>query len=362
MVGVHQRVGAPRLERMRGHGGPRSPRVGGHVQRELATPVAVDRRRCHPLTAEPTGLHRELGPVAGEEGFRCRGISAPSIRRPVLRRIEQPSTWDPCEEHLGAVVGTVPVATVTREILFEGVAEQVGVRRIAGDAVAVDRCHTGVDRRSEVEPGHRRRVVRGEVGGDGVPAEPVGGDRIDRVLRHLHPEHPQHAVVQLTAHRPEPAGERGGAVARLERLGPLRGTSVEQPETVAVLHESCVVHETGAVERGGSAGLVDERVLEQPQPAVAAEVVHVLVVPSEYGPDALGEEGVESGRRCVASTSDVGREVSPGGDGPTGRPRRRWCVGRRRGWLERHRTRDHGRSPRVLGRGGGDRRRRRRHR
>ncbi len=67
VVGVHQRIGTAGQQRRRPHRGPRPPRIGRDVQREFVTPVAVDGRCRHPLPADPSGLHRELGPVPGEE-------------------------------------------------------------------------------------------------------------------------------------------------------------------------------------------------------------------------------------------------------------------------------------------------------
>ncbi len=99
--------------------------------------------------------------------------------------------------------------------------------------------------------------------------------------------------MHLATHRPEPAVERCGAGARLERQGPLRGARVEEAETPAVLHERSVVHEARPVERGGRAGVVDEGVLEEPQVATASEVVDMLIVPAEDRSDTPCEERVQ---------------------------------------------------------------------
>ena len=74
--------------------------------------------------------------------------------------------------------------------------------------------------------------------------------------------------------------------------------------------------------RRGVPGVIDERVLEQPQPAVAAEVVDVLVVVPEDRTDALAEEGVEGRGRRAGRAADVRRDVA--------RRRDRRRVGRRR--------------------------------
>ena len=76
---------------------------------------------------------------------------------------------------------------------------------------------------------------------------------------------------------------------------------MEQREAPALLHHRRVVGERGLVERRGPAGVVDEGVLEQPQVAVAAERIDVLVVEAEDGTDALPEEGVERGAEVLSA-------------------------------------------------------------
>ncbi len=125
-----------------------------------------------------------------------------------------------------------------------------------------------------------------------------------------------------------PGSNDVGAVAR---------TAMEQREAPASLHHRRVVGERGLVERGGPAGVVDEGVLEQPQVAVTAERVDVLVIVAEDGADALPEEGVERGGRGAFGAPDIGGQVTGRRDGR--RVGRRRCRRRRLRLSRRHGSR-----------------------
>ena len=168
-----------------------------------------------------------------------------------------------------------------------------------------------------------------------MPSQSVGGVGVVRVLDHLSPEHPQSAVGQLAAHRPEPSGAKvRAAVSGLECIRRVGSALMEQLEAAALLHECSIVDESGRAQRVDGSGVIDERVLEQPQVPVATERIDVLVVPPEHGAEPRGEEPVEGGGRHVVGASDIGAQISAIGDSSTRRPggwsdrRGRWFVGR----------------------------------
>ncbi len=146
-----------------------------------------------------------------------------------------------------------------------------------------------------------------------MPAETVARPRVEAVLHHLGPEHLQPSVGDLPAHRPEPVGEHLLAGTALERLRAGGRAPVVEREARAVLHHRRVVDEARPVEAGGDAWLVDERVLEQPQVAVATERVDVLVVESDDRPEPLAEEGVEGARPGPGRAADPRRDVAGAG-------------------------------------------------
>ena len=227
---------------------------------------------------------------------------------------------------------------------------------VARNGVPVDRRHAVGRRRLEVESGHRRRVVRRQPRPHRHPAEPVRHHWVRR-LGHLHPEHAQQPAGHLPAERPEPAREPPLTGARLERGRGRRRAAVHQREARTPLHHRRVVDEGRLVEVGRRAAVVEERVLEQPQVAVAAERVHVLVVEAHHRPETSGEEGVERRRRRVRRAAHGRADVAGGGRRHRTGPRR-WRPGRR-GTAGAGRRHGAGDDRRVAG-GRGRRRRRRR--
>ena len=354
MVRVHLRIEVPRRERSSLDRRPRPPRVACDVDLELVAPVAVDGGGRHPLPADEAGLHGELGPVARQERLRARRIRIPSFGAPVLRCAEQLTSWDAGQEHERRRVWAVEPSALTRHVLLEGVAEQVGVRRVARDGVAVDGGGAAVRGATEIEASECHGVVAGDVRRDGMPPETVRRLGVERVLAHLGPEDQESTSVDLASHRPEPGRQRGRPGSRLEGCRSLGRATVEQPEAGTLLHHRGVVDEVRPVERGRRAGLIEEGVLEQPQPTTSSEVVHVLVVPSEHGPDPLREVGVECLGRRVRRTTDVGGHVPTGGDVSGCRPWRRGCSGRRRRRFDRNGTSHDGGIVTVLWWGRGD--------
>ena len=316
------------------HRRPRPPRIRGDVDGDLLTPEAVLLRDGHPAPVDEAGLHRVLGPVPGVDGLGLGRVLRPAGARPVLRSLVEAAAGHAGEPHVGGRVRPVPEAALEGQVLLVGVAEQVAEAVVGGDGVAVEgrRLRTRGRRAGggdEAEAGQVVGVVGGQPGLDRVPRQPVPGGRLGAVVDHLGPEHPQHAPVQLAPEWPPPAGEDDLAGTGLEgrRLG--RGAAVEQGEAGAGLQQGGVVGEADAVEAGGQARVVDERVLEQPQPPAGSERVDVLVVPAQHRTDALAEERGEVGGAGGGCAPDVGGDVAGGGD-PGGRGPRRWR--RRRRW------------------------------
>ena len=160
-----------------------------------------------------------------------------------------------------------------------------------------------------------------------MPGQAIARRGLDPVVHHLGPEHPQHPTVELAAERPPPTSEGLLTRARLEGRRPAGRAAVEEREAVAGLHHRGVVGEAAAVQVGGQPGMVDEGVLEQPQPPVRAEGVDVLVVPSQHRPHPLAEHRLQPGRVPRVGAADIGRHVAGGRGVGAGRPR--WWWGRR---------------------------------
>ena len=332
MVGVHQRVAAAWRQAPARRRRPRPRRFGGDVDHQLVAPVPVDLRRRHPSSAQVARLHRVLGVEAIDDRHGAPGVAAPPRRRVVLGRGVEATSGHAGDVHLRRRARARPVPTLALEVLVERVAEEVGVLVVARHGEAVHRLDPGVRRRTERQPGQRRCVVRRQPRLRRHPPEPVGRAWVRR-LDHLHPHHVQATVDRLAAERPEPAAEQRLTGAGLERQRRGRRAPVEQREAAPLLEHRRVVGEACLVEPGGVARVVDERVLEQPQVAVAAERVHVLVVVPDDRADAGAEELVERGGRRAGGATGVGRQMTR-----RRHPRRERC----RSWwrLRRHAGRD----------------------
>ncbi len=178
----------------------------------------------------------------------------------------------------------------------------------------------------EGQPGQAGGVVGGQPGPPRMPGETVPGRGLPRVLHHLDPEDPEPGPVELAAERPPPPVQRRLAVTGLEGRRAARRSPVEQREAVPGLEERGVVGEPGPVEAGRQARVIDERVLEEPQPTVGPERIDVLVVPSEDRSDPPGEEGFQRTGLAGGGAADVGGDVTRRGGARGRRPGR----GRRR--------------------------------
>ena len=319
VVGVHQRIAAARRQRTTGRGGPRAPRRRGDVDRQLLAPVAVDLGDRHPAPVEEAGLHRVLGVVAVHDRHGRSRVGRPAVRGAELGLRVERTPRHPRQVHAGGRARAGVEAALAGQVLIERVAEQVGVLGVARHGEAVDRVDAGHRRRLERHARQRGGVIGRQPGAHRHPAEPVGWRRVGG-LGHLGPEHLQATVHELAAEGPEPAAQDPLAGAGLERRRCRRRPAMEQREAPALLHHRRVVGERGLVERGGPARVVDERVLEQPQVAVAAERVDVLVVEAEDGADALPEEGVERGSRGAVGAPDIGGHVTGRRRRSSGRP------------------------------------------
>lgn len=284
---------------------PRAPWVERNIHAEPVAPVAIGGGYGHPLAIHETWLHRKLRPVTLQDRCGCCRVGGPALCGAVLRLSQKLAPRNTRQVHPRSRVGAVPVSALTRQVLFEGVAEQIGVGCITRNGVSVDRRHAGVRCGAKTHAGHRVRVVRSKPGLSWVPAETIRRRGVELVFDHLHPEHLQATIVDLSAHRPEPRRRRRPA-AVLERLWVARRTSVQQSEAASFLHHSSIVHEARLAERRSRARLVDENVLEQPQISIAAERIDMLVVPAENRPDPAREESVETPRTEVPGATDVG--------------------------------------------------------
>ena len=331
MVGVHQGVATAGEERPETDRVPRAPWAIGNVDRQLIAPVAVDSRRTHPLAGEIARLHRVLDEIPIDDRHGVSGGARPPVGGAILGRRGQPSARHPRQPHRRGRMWAIPEATLADHVLLEGVAEQVGVGVIAARRVAVDRRHTTVGCQLERLAHQRRRVVARQVRPDRMPPETERWVGVVRVLDHLDPEHPQPVVGAFATHRPPPRRSgRRATVSDLERSRRVGGAPMEQRETRLVLDERRVVHEIGRRQRGRGARVVDEGILEQPEIPATAERVDVLVIPAEHGSDTIGQEAVDLMGRRAGRASDVGADMTTGGD----RCRRcpRWRRDRRRRW------------------------------
>ena len=307
VIGVHLRVGAARRNRLTLGCRPRTPRDVGDIEFERISPVAVHSSRRNPLPVHVARLHRELGPIPLQERVRIAAVRRPPLLRPVLGCVEKLTPRHASEEHLRPAVRTVEPSTFAGEVLLKGVAEEVGVRLVTRDRVPVYRRGTAARRTSEVESSERVDVVGRNVRRDRMPTESVRWRGVRFVFSHLSPKHVKPVAVHFATHWPEPGTEHGRAGTELEGHRSQGGTAMKQPEAASFLHKRRVVGKRCVAERRRSVRVVDERVLKQPQIPIATERVNVLIVPADHRSDPLRKELVETYRREVAGTSNIGR-------------------------------------------------------
>ena len=235
VVRIHLRITIARIDRPRFDGRPRPPRIARYIDAVLVVPVAVDRRNTNPLTIEQSRLERELGPVPGQDRHRFGGVVRPSDGRSILGSAQQLPASHTCEIQTRRRVRAIPVAALSRQVLLETVAEEIGVRGIADHCVAVDRGDAGVGRQAEVDPLQGVGVVRGHPGFGRMPTQAIWWARVELVFDHLCPRHHQLTVVDLATHGPEPCRQRCGPGAHFEWLRSGRRTAVQERETRTVL-------------------------------------------------------------------------------------------------------------------------------
>ena len=139
VIGVHQRVAAARHHRAQIDRGPRAPRIGRDIDRQLPAPVAVHLGDRHPLAVQEPRLHRVLGPVALDDRHGLGVVERPAVGRPVLGHRAEAAQRHAGQPHRRRRVRADGEAALAHQVLFERVAEQVRVLALAGDRVAVDR-------------------------------------------------------------------------------------------------------------------------------------------------------------------------------------------------------------------------------
>jgi hypothetical protein len=112
---------------------------------------------------------------------------------------------------------------------------------------------------------------------------------------HLRPEHAQALSEDLTSQRPEVLLVRVDR-AGLERPGLGRGAAANEVEAAVLLEEGGVVQPRRVDQRRGLAREVDERVVEQPEVPVGAELDDVRIVQPEDRRDAVHEQRAQGHR------------------------------------------------------------------
>ncbi len=341
----------PRGDSTTGRGRPRAPRRRGDVDRQLLAPVAVDLGDRHPAPVEEAGLHRVLGVVAVDDRHGGRRVGSTSRPPCGTRARRRARPRHPGQVHAGGRARAGVVAALAGEVLIERVAEQVACARRRSP------------RRSRRSAGRRTPAPAGTPGGPAWRRHrwpTTSGPAPSRGRRAACGSAVLAISAQNTCRRPPTSSPPSGQNQRLRIRSPVPGSNdvgaVAVPRWSSVKQAPCC---TIAVlwanevwsRRGGPAGVVDEGVLEQPQVAVAAERVDVLVVVADDRADALAEEGVERGRpRCRRRS----RRRWPGDPPPssaTGRPPVRPAAtgdgGRHRPGDDRRRRRRGGRRARV---------------
>ena len=326
VVRVHQRVAAAGRDPAPGDGRPRAPRVVGDVDRQVVAPVAVDLGDRDPAAVDEPRLHRVLGPVAVDDRHRRRRVGRPPVGRAVRR--------SPRRAHRAAPgPGTSASPSTGRRGSHPG-----------GRGSGRTSCRTGTCGRRRWPRRSRRSGGRPTPAPAGTTSGPACPRRTSPATSAPAPSRARRAAsgsavlaisAQKTRRLPPLSSPPSGQNQRLRICSPVPGSNdcrrrrrapVEQREAATVLHHRRVVGERRLVEPRGVAGVVDERVLEQPQRPAAAQRVDVLVVEADDRADAVAEERVERGRRRALGAADVGGEVAGRRDrGEVGvrRPRRR---------------------------------------
>ena len=333
MVGVHQWIACARRDAIGLHGRPRSPRIIGDVDRERLAPVSIDLRGRDPLPVQVARLHRVLRPVPLQDRLRSRRVVGPCVPGAIFQRRSELTLRHTCEPHVRTRVRSVCITAFALQVLFEGVAEHVGVVGITRYCVAVDRGDTAVGCCPEIEPGERLGVVDGEPCACRMPSESVGRARLVAVLLHLCPKDVDLAANRFATHRPEPRRNPVLAGAGLERRRRLDRSAVKESETRSVLHHRRVVIECGGAEARRGTRVIDEGVLKDPQVPAGAERIHVLVIHTDDGTHPVAEERVQRRGRSTRRATEIGRHIPTIGDSRRISPRRDHRRGRGRHWL-----------------------------
>ena len=356
VVRVHLRVAPTWRDAAELGGGPRAPRVVGHVDLQLLAPVAVDLGGGDPLPVDVARLHRVLGPVATQERPRVRRVQGPADRRcgtrgrgPAGRAARAPGT-SRCRS-AGRRRSRPRARGSARTCCRTGRCTTRRWRR-RSRRWALRRCSVPV--RSSVASGCWGRTWPARCGPGASRGRRRGRGRRGRA-----PSPPRTcAACRRWSRRPS---------ARTTcwcGFSPLPGSNdsgrVAVPRCSIVKHapswmSSRLCTKCDWSSRVADAGGVDERVLEEPCVAAAAERDDVLVVRADEWPDADREERIECGGARAGGAPDVGAGVAGGGGGD--RPGPRW-RGRSRRWRCRCGRGDAASD--VGGRGGGSGHRHRR--
>ena len=217
-------------------GCPRSPRIVGDVDHEVLAPVPVDLGRRHPLAVDmkrgcigfSAKKRDEIGTASMRFGDQPSAVRYSGRRRTAVQR-------HACQEHLGGRVRSVPEPSLADHVLLERVAEQVRVRLVAGDRVAVDRRHAGV-RGGHERSARQRRLRRTPrcTARFGCQPSPSAGSGSTGSLT-ISTQNTQ--LARCPSRRPSASttssAHVAAAVAGLERVGLVGGSSMQQREAVA---------------------------------------------------------------------------------------------------------------------------------